>query len=202
MYLLVPFSLIVISAAGIAFIVYRKMPYLKKLTPESHELSDNIFYDFFPEIAEHVNEAKFKEYQKALLRETEKLVRRLRVATLKIDHLSDRLIKKLRREHIAANLKHQALLEERKEDTTPVAAEANRGSSQEELKAREQQLIIEIAKNPKEPALYIELGDLYLAMHNIEEARESFEAALALTPNDAVLVRKYSQLIKKTESVS
>lgn len=201
MYLLLPFLLIVLSAGGIVYIVYRKMPYLKKLTPESHEMSDNIFQDFFPEVMVYANEAKLKEYQKVILQELEKLVRRLRVVTLRVDHLSDRLIKKIRHRHISTHLEHQALLEEQKVAEPDTAIELNKESSQEDLKAREQQLIVEIAKNPKEVGLYIELGDLYLAMHNVGEAKESFEAALALNPHDLVLARKYSQLLKKTEPV-
>lgn len=201
MYLLVPFLLIIFSAAGIALVIYRKMPYLKKLTPESHEVGDSLFYDFFPELSEYIDEAKFKELKKNFLKELEKLVRRLRVVTLKMDHISDRLIKSLRRSHITAHLEHKALLEEKTEEPVTTPAPVSAEPSQEELKAREQQIIIEIAKNPKDPVLYNQLGDLYLAMHNVEEARESFEAALALTPNDLVLARKYSQLIKKTEPI-
>ncbi|OGN34508.1 MAG: hypothetical protein A3I39_02680 [Candidatus Yanofskybacteria bacterium RIFCSPLOWO2_02_FULL_47_9b] len=193
MYLIIPLLLIILSAGGIVYIVHRKMPYLKKLTPESHEISDNILWDFFPELMTHVNEARFKQYQKSILQELEKLIRRLRVVTLKVDHISDRLIKNLRHRHISAHLEHKALLEEKQ-----MSAE----QPLEDFNTREQKLIVEIARNPKDPELYIQLGDLYLAMHNVGEAKESFEAALALNPHDLALARKYSQLLKKTEPVA
>ena len=203
MYLIVPLFFIVLSAGGIAYIIRQKVPYLKKLTPESHEVSDNILRDFFPEVGEYVNEVKIKEFQKNFLKELEKLVRRLRVVTLKVDHISDRVIKKLRHHHISTHLEHKALLEEKAAETTvEIPIETNSQSSEEDLKAREQQLIVKIAKNPKEAQLYIELGDLYLAMHNIGEAKESFEAALALNPHDLALARRYSKLLKKTEPTS
>jgi len=197
MYLYIPLALILLSACGIIYIVYRKMPYLKKLTPESHEMNDNIFRDFFPEIMAHINEAKLKQYQKNLFVELEKLVRRLRVVTLKLDHISDRLIKKIRHQHISAHLEHKAMLEEKNMESES-ENKSQAATLEEELKDREQKLIIEIARNPKDPALYNLLGDLYIQMHNVEEAKESYEAALALNPHDLALARKYSQLLKKT----
>ncbi len=201
MYLLIPFLFLVIPAAGIAYIVHRKMPYLRKLTPEAHEFGDSVLHDFFPEVAEHINQATIKQYQASFLKELEKLARRWRVVTLKMDHLSDRLIKKLRHSHISTHLEHQALLQEQETVVEPpVTPEANTEPTMDDLRAQEQQLIIQIAQNPKEFALYDQLGDLYLAMDNEAEARESFEAALALNPHDPVVARKYSQLLKKAEA--
>ena len=196
MYLVIPFSLIVASIIGITVIIYRKMPYLKKLTPESHEVNGNLFESFFPEFASHIDQAKIKEYKKNFLLELEKLVRRMRVVTLRMDHLSEKVIKSLRRGHLTAHMEHRALMDEKTPEAVIVPEKLE--PTQEDYKAQEQKIIIEIAQNPRDPALYDKLGDLYIAMHNIDEAKESFEAALALNPNDLALARKYSQIIKKT----
>ncbi len=200
MYLLIPFLLLLLPAAGIAYIVHRKLPYLRKLTPEAHELGESLFHDFFPEVAEYINQATVKQYQASFLKELEKLARRWRVVTLKMDHLSDRLIKKIRHQHISTHLEHKALLQEQESVTEAPVAPTTTEPTMEDLRAQEQQLIIRIAQSPKEFDLYDQLGDLYLAMDNEAEARESFEAALALNPHDVAVARKYSQLLKKTEA--
>ena len=198
MFILIPSILVILGLSGIGVIVYRKLPYLNKLSPEAHDTRGHIVHDFFPEIKTHLNQATIKSFQKDFLHELEKLVRRLRVVTLKVDHLSDRAIKKLRKFHVATHVEHTALLEEQAvEAAADAPIETDSTSSQDDLKAREQQLIVEIAQSPREVKLYEELGDLYIAMHNIGEAKESYEAALALSPHDPALARKYSQLLKK-----
>jgi predicted Zn-dependent protease len=56
---------------------------------------------------------------------------------------------------------------------------------------------MEIAKSPKDFILYETLGDLYSKMNNLSDAKESFEAAIELNPNNEVLQKKYSQVVKK-----
>ena len=56
---------------------------------------------------------------------------------------------------------------------------------------------VEIAKNPKDSRLYEVLGDLYVKMNNFSDAKESFEAAMELSPHDEGLQKKYSQVLKK-----
>ena len=65
------------------------------------------------------------------------------------------------------------------------------------MKREEQKLIIEIAKNPKDSKLYEILGDLYVKMNNLSDAKESFEAAIELSPNSEILQKKLSQVIEK-----
>ena len=67
----------------------------------------------------------------------------------------------------------------------------------EDMKREEQGMIIEIAKNPKDSRLYEVLGDLYVRMNNFSDAKESFEAAMELSPHDEGLQKKYSQVLKK-----
>ncbi len=195
MYILLPLLLILIGAGIIGYVVYRKLPYLRKLTPESHEVHENVLYEYFPEIEALLDPAKAKEYKQNSLRELEKLIRRFRMITLKVDHISERVIKKIRHHHVTTHLERMALERQETADTPMVPTVTE--PSIEDFKRKEQLLIIEIAKSPKDPALYNQLGDLYLEMNNPEEARESFEAALALNPNDQVVARKYSQLLKK-----
>ncbi len=196
MFILIPLLCMVVGIAGLVVITYRKLPYLNKLTPESHETDGNLAYLYFPELEEFASPLKIKGYQQMSLRELEKLVRRFRMISLKIDHMSDRLIKKIRRQHTANHLEHIALTAQEEAQSAPEPVV----DPMDELRDREQQTIIEIAKNPKEPKLYEELGDLYIAMHNIGEAKESYEAALALDPANQQVAGKYKQLLKVSES--
>jgi hypothetical protein len=53
-----------------------------------------------------------------------------------------------------------------------------------EDKIREDALIHRIAENPKDIEAYRELGDYYLAIANIKDAKESFKIVLKLRPRD------------------
>src|SRR3989344_5572780 len=110
MYLLIPFTLIIASAGGIAFIVWRKLPRLEELAEiESNSTAAgnsngslesgwrHVFYDLCPEIWNWAKGVKVKEYKEMWLVETEKLLRRLRGVSLKMDRFSDSLIKKIRK---------------------------------------------------------------------------------------------------------
>lgn len=212
MFILIPLVLILGSLAAIFFIIYKKLPQLKNISlPDGNtgsvsqdlggssgnykKLSVKLFNDFFPEITERIGKIKFKEYKDAWLAELEKFLRRLRVASLKIDRFSDHLIKKIRtvgdtRPKIRAaeeTIQHPAKIIQNK----PVLENI------ESLKSEEQKLIIEIAKNPKDYRFYELLGDLYVKMENFGDAKESYEAAKELNPHSEVLVKKHSQAVEK-----
>ena len=213
MFIIVPLLLIIGSLSGIAIIVHRKLPHLKKLIPETNESGNGIVKDFFPELFAWICSMEFKSYKQLSLTEVEKFLRRLRVMSLKIDHMSDSMIKKIRKVQLTNHLE-KAVIERPSPDVASApAAPSQRDKSQhkgdigtgpldigtDELKAREQKLIIDIAQNPKDSELYEELGDLYLKMNSAQDAKESYEAALELNPSDIALARKYSRLLKNTE---
>ena len=109
--------------------------------------------------------------------------------SLKIDRMSDSMIKKIRnfteRKHVQMPaVKVQEPTRKKKE--TP-----------EDMKMEEQKLIIEIAKNPKNPDLYEVLGDLYMKMAGYTDAKEAYEAAMALVPSKEELKVKHSQAVEK-----
>ena len=201
MFILIPLILISISIIGMAVIVQRKMPYLRKLSPEAHEVSNNILEDFFPELIAWFGQIPWHQYRQASLQEIEKGLRRLRLVFLKIDHASARLIQKVRHINHTANLEHAVSVksETSVEPVTPEQTAIVAEPTPEDFKGQEQQLIVEIAQDPKNVALYEKLGDLYLKMENIQDAKEAFEAGLGFNPDNQNLARKYSELLKKIE---
>ena len=197
MFILIPLVLVLASAAGIFFIVWRKMPYLRKLTVTDVQSGQSIWSDFFPELANGVNSTRLKHYRGVWLLELEKVLRRLRVMSMKMDRMSDSLIKKIRNVTERKHEKHHgAAAAETGATTFAKAAEPIRETI-EDFKREEQKLIIEIAKNPKNSALYEVLGDLYMKMSNFADAKESYEAAIELNPANEELKKKHSQAIEK-----
>lgn len=194
MFILIPVTLILVSAIGISVIVFRKMPYLNKLTPETHSGGD-ILNDLFPELSDGLKNLKLREYGDLWFVELEKFLRRLRLFSLKIDRMSDAWIKKIR----SGNISRATNLIEEKEETAeaPLKVYSAPVITMEEMKREEQGLIIEIAKNPKNPSLYEALGDLYLKMNSLSDAKESFEAAIELNPENEELKKKHSKVLKK-----
>jgi len=197
MFILIPLVLVLASAAGIFFIVWRKMPYLRKLTVTDVQSGQSIWSDFFPELANGVNSTRLKHYRGVWLLELEKVLRRLRVMSMKMDRMSDSLIKRIRNVTERKHEKHHgAAVAETGATTFAKAAEPIRETI-EDFKREEQKLIIEIAKNPKNSALYEVLGDLYMKMSNFADAKESYEAAIELNPAKEELTIKHSQAVEK-----
>lgn len=197
MFILVPTVLIVIACIGIAVIVSRKLPYLKKLTPESHEFGPSIFHDFFPEMFQAFSRIHFEEYYASTLRELEKLLRRIRLLFSRIDSASSALISELR----TINVKQQVTQEANEAPVLPPTSPTDphveiRSKKSEmspsELKAKEQQLIIDIAQHPKDAKLYGALGEVYVQLQNFEDAKDAFEAAIELDKTNETLKHRLS----------
>lgn len=196
MFILIPAVLILASIVVISVIIFRKMPYLNKLTPETH-VGGNILRDLFPEFSEGFKNLKLKEYSNLWLIELEKLLRRLRVVSLKIDRIFDSWIKRIRS---GSGFKVTTSTVTDKSDAleAPILkVQTVPRITMEDMKREEQGMIIEIAKNPKDAKLYEVLGDLYIKMNNLLDAKESFEAAIELNPHNEGLRKKHSQVLEK-----
>lgn len=208
MFLLIPLSLLLAAVIGVFVIVFRKMPYLNKLTPETHlpvmsaqtglvNVVGDILTDLFPEFSEGFKNLKLKEYGNLWLVELEKFIRRLRIVSLKMDRISDSWIKKIRKGNIS-RITTQVVAEKTEIMESPVIkVQITPQTTIETIKKEEQRLIIEIAKNPKDSRLYEALGNLYIKMNNFFDAKESFEAAIELSPHNEELQKKLSQVIEK-----
>lgn len=193
MFIIIPLTLILASVVGISVIVFRKMPYLKKLTPEI-EVGGDILTDLFPELSEGFKSLKLKEYRDMWLVELEKLVRRLRVISLKMDRISDSWIKKIRNGNGSRIIAPVIVGKIEVVENPVIKLQAAPEIRTEDMKREEQRLIIEIAKNPKDAKLYEVLGDLYIKMNNLSDAKESYEAAIELNPHNEELQKKRSQV--------
>ncbi len=206
MFLLIPTVLFLASAAGIAVIVWRKLPYLKKLVPASHSTGEPWLHDMFPELVGGYRAIPFRQHKETWLKETEKLLRKMRLLFSKIDRVSDTLIHKVRRVHLESAIRDDASAgqdmialpgADNQTAVIPVKPKHQAKPDADQLKRREQELIVAIAKDPRNDKLFAELGDLYMEMKSFSDAKETFEAALELAQENEELKKKLALVSEK-----
>lgn len=198
MYLLFPTLLIVFALLVGLVIIARKFTYLKKLTPDAEQhFSVGFFWEFIPELHERYARIDWASYRAFWLRESEKSLRRLRLAFLKIDSLTHRLIKKMHRSQDKLAEQSEASEEEKTVAIIPPTVLPVARLDSEDLKKEEQALIITIAKDPKQAALYRRLAEVYSELDNSADALEALKMAVKLDPEDSASQRKLEELEKK-----
>ena len=216
MFIFVPLMLLFASVLGIVTIMWRKKSYLNKLyslnvagsgtdnTINNDSNFDWIVYggELFPELKDLLAKIKIHQYKTMWLMEAEKFLRRTRLIFLRIDRLSDLLIKKIRRVHVNGQLNGHSDAEvlETKNDESELGQTFKHALSPNFLKNEESRLIMEIAKNPKDNKMYESLGDLYVEMGNWTDAKESYEAAIELNPQNESLRQKLSLALERLNS--
>ena len=181
MFLVIPLTIALGALSGIGFIIYRKMPYIKKLSPEILP-SGNFWREMAPELGGVITKDQLRGYKNTFLVDVEKTLRRVRILFLKFDAMSEAWIKRIRKSYKGSTVQGLEIADENKEVQREPAAKVDgrKKLSDIELKSAEQDLIIQIAKNPKDVKLYIALGETYMKMSNFEDAKEAFEMALKL----------------------
>mgnify|MGYP001567241325 FL=1 len=200
MSILILIAIALLACAGIAWVVSRKIPYLKKLDPALHEEEhETWFHAMFPEAISFVGAVRAIPFRTILTHELEKMMRTFRVAVMRLDTLSTRTISTLRTMRAPG-------VTEGHLSTDPVAPEDGEAQSEgegstvedvpvidpvvarrDELIAREQELIIAIARAPKNVELYEQIGSVYAELEQPQDAREAFEAGLKLDSTHAGL---------------
>ena len=186
MFLIIPFSLALVAFIGIAVVVWRKMPYLRKLAPESHPVGDTILHDYAPEVVQWAASVPWRRFVHNALVEIEKLLRKGRLLMSSLDQMSDKVIKKVRVVHQATAKKEEAIIAQRHEEEAKQAEEPDEIDMEdtEQLRQEEQRLIVAIAQNPKDVELYTRLARVYMKLAAYGDAIEALEAALKLSPED------------------
>lgn len=192
MYLSVSLLVIAGLVVGIATVIWRKLSYLKKLPVDSNQpLANYWLSDFFPELRHYWKELDLRSYQVYFLRETEKFLRRLRLLSLKLESFSNSLLNKIKSS--GHYLNHQNGQNKKEEpvkfpaEILPVSPAIKNGVN---YKQEEQTLILEIARDPKNAALYRRLAEIYFRLKNFTDAKESLETALKLDPEDETTKEK------------
>lgn len=204
MYLIIPLAVIVGAAFGIGYLLWRKWVFIRKLVPEPHETAQNMGNAYFPEFVTWAKGFDPDANRARISQELEKIIRKTRLAFLRAEGGFDAAIQNLRRSRISApSVEAQPVRREPQvpnSDSALASEESVTGVSGVHVKSRqvlgaslrrrEQQLIIAIARSPKNHTLYEKLGDLYIRMKEYGDAVESFKAALKLSPESRSLKEK------------
>ena len=192
LYLTIPLGITLLALAGIVAIVWRKLPYLRKLTPGSHEIGSTLFHDFAPEAIGYAKGIPWRKMVHNVLIEIERILRRGRELVSMIDRVSISALRRVR--HVQEETaKQQAVIESRIEPTTnddDLEDQRANNNNPEELRQEEQRLIIAIAQNPKDVTLYDRLAHVYFWLGNHTDAVEALKAAVKLVPGDNRLVKR------------
>jgi len=117
MYIIIPVTFIVLSVVGIGLIVWRKFEFLKKLTPDEDHKDIHLLELYFPEVKAKYEGIDISEYKKLWLSETEKMLRKLRMVSLKVDRISDSMIKRVRHAHTQEQAKSAEMQEKSVEES-------------------------------------------------------------------------------------
>ncbi|TSC90573.1 MAG: hypothetical protein G01um10142_398 [Parcubacteria group bacterium Gr01-1014_2] len=172
MYLLIPLILVAGSALGIGYIVWPKFREVKA-KGDLAEVKEDFWHLMFPELMHFFNfaQSKFKVFKRNAAVDYEKFLRRVKILSLRTHNLTDKLLEKRQKNDIKTEFK-----------------EANSPSNGQAVniyfKAKENNLIAEISKNPKDKNLYKSLAALYMESKMFDDAEEAYNVVLELDPND------------------
>ena len=201
LYLIIPLGLALAALIGIVVIVWRKRTYLRKLTPGSHETGATFFHDLAPELIEWFRSIPWRQYWHTTLVELEKFLRKMRLVVSSVDRISDRVIRRVRTVHQETARQHEEIVAQRQEEAAAKQEEPDEidMSDPEQLKQEEQRLIVAIAQNPKDVALYSRLAQVYMRLQNYADAIEALEAAVKLEPDDVRLTKRLERARQRRE---
>lgn len=212
MFFLIPLILIFGATFGIGYIVWPKFREIKKEDPtaipqraasgsdkakisakleslqESStilEIKENFWDLMFPELTHFLNSArsKFKVFKDNAAVDYEKFLRRVRILSLKTDNFVNKLLEKRQKNGVKSEFK------EVKNDSSNRIINAS-------FKIKENNLIAEIARNPKDKNLYKALAVFYTENQMHDDAEEVYNVVLELDQNDSE-AKKYLEEIPK-----
>lgn len=217
-FILVPSLLIVGSLATVGRIVYRKLP--KDLSQWDEALSQENFGPTFYQKA--LAKASFKA-QQVFLSFSTKFFHRVRLASLKTDNFSGKLLQKIhvyKREFQQENNQPQKIVAPAEAEVDAVDADEGVVKIKKiapaeqitEIKTlperppqkierpfefKEQQLINQLTYNPKDVSIYKKLGWLYLNANKSHQAKQAFQTAIKLGSRDRIILAKLAEMEEK-----
>lgn len=181
MVIIIPLILAAAGVAGIGYIVWPKVKEIKQ-KENLPEVKDDFSHSIFPEFFAFLNSAgsRWSIFRSNAAADYEKLLRRVKILSLKTHNLTDKLLEKKQKNGKAAGAEFEAS----KEQTVNI-----------QFKTKENNLIIEIAKNPKDKNLYKTLGALYFENQMYGDAQDVYNVVLELDPNDLEAKEKLEKLV-------
>ncbi len=208
MFILIPSLLIVAGVALAARVVYKKIP--QDLIVWNETVAKE---DFGPTFYERALTSASLKFKKTALSLSTKLVYRLKITSLKTDNFFTGLLKeiKVHKSNMEAEAPLEVATEQSKKEISPVKApffkveltsvednsikkEEPTAESRTSFASQEQQLMNQLAYNPKDVSAYKRLGWLYLENNKPMEARQAFKMSVKLGSKDKVIISKLLEM--------
>ena len=204
LYLTIPLGIAVVALLAATFIVWRKLPYLRKLTPEAHETGETLLHDFAPEAVDWARGIPWRQFLHRTLAELEIGLNRLRQAMFALGRASESVMKGVRKAGQKAAKSHEEavahLEESKKEREAEYEADDEVDlTDPEQLKAEEQRLIVAIAQDPKDVTLYSDIARVYMRLRAYGDAVEALEQAVKLEPENTDYLKRLERARRKRD---
>lgn len=191
-FLYIPLALALLAVIGVVVIVWRKMPFLRKLTPEAHQFGATVAHDFAPEVMDWFASVPWRRFIHNVFVEIEKVLRKARLLMSSLDRASDKIIRKVRTVHEESAKQQEAIVAQRQEREAEQQEEPDEIDMEdpEQLRQEEQRLIVAIAQHPKDVDQYVRLARVYLKLGEFADAVESLRAAAKLDPENESITKR------------
>jgi len=172
LFIIIPLILVFGAASGIGYIVWPKFREIEK-KGDLPEVKEDFLHSMFPELISFLNlaQSKFKVFRDNVAIDYEKFLRRIRILSLKTDNFVNKLLEKRQRNGTKIQFKEMNSF-------------SNGQAVNTYFKAKENNFIAEIAKNPKDKNLYKSLAVFYMESKMHDDAEEAYNVVLELDPND------------------
>lgn len=205
LFILIPISIMLAGVVLAGRVIYKKIP------PDVGRWNETVAKENFgPPFYEKALAAAALKSKETLLAVSTKLVYRLKITSLKTDNFFGKLLQEIRNhksnldetrnKEVPAHKPVEVSLQPFKVQTTPVSEDIPPTLTEESSKvkpfftAREQQLVNQLAYNPKDVAAYKHLGWLYLESNKPMEARQAFKIAVKLGSRDRLVITKLLEM--------
>lgn len=197
MFDLLPQIIIIISIAGIIFILAKKIPALSSFS-DNKKISDINgdkkikTPDAIQKIWLKIKSFKYSAYFHKSLELSEKVLRKLKILFLKLENIISSWAESIRQQSQKVKIRREGIgievkSKNNKEKIHITASDSKTAQEQrelEEFKKAEEEFIQAITRNPRDAENYRKLGELYAQKNNIDDAREAFRQILKINPSD------------------
>ncbi len=170
---------------------------------ENGTIEHNSFWrSFFSGFFAFTKDINIREQFVHLLHEFERSLRKLRIFALRIDSAMSSWINKIRTTKKRQQDEISKYQDGNPEQEAVIYRHKHAQEEQKRLHEEEQVLIMAIARNPRDPDLYIRLGDIYMHTGEFEDASESYKQALVLRPDNVTIKKRLDRLLVILKKIS
>lgn len=186
MFITVPLFIVASALIALAFVIWRKWPFLKKLEPDAHPVGESFVHDLAPEAMERARSVDWRSFWHQGLQGVEDSLKMVRSAFHAVGQASERLRSSVQSVKLSVpEPQPTGKMTEPEPPRVVVPPKDDQAEQERLLKEEEQRLILDIAQDPKNVNRYVALGKVYSKLGNMSDAIESFKTAAKLDADDA-----------------